>query len=577
MKDTLLLGRTFFRRFFETDLMPPGLAQVQLVIGAMTFLAAPSFLMPFNFATRYAQMGKNVEAIARAMVLHRLLFITFTMTALGLVALVVWEGVFPDRRDARILGSLPLRSRTLIAARLGALGALAGLFIVGTNAVPTLVYGPVLSGFGGALTPIHGMAAHFLATTAAGAFVFFGLIALQGLLLNVTGRRMAERLSVVLQVVFVVALLQMIFFFPRVLPLVGRDLSALTAHPIMGYVPSVWFLALYDVLCGRPSPASGGPAALAAALTITVTIAACVLFLTTHGRLMKRALETRDTARHTNRFITAASWWLNTRLIRNSTKRAVLHFTLKTMTRSRTHRMLVALHAGIALALVLSGFIPLVMRSGLAGLTAPTVPLLSAPFVLIFLCLAGMRAAFAIPVEPKANWMVRLLEPPDRSAALNGAAASMLLAVVMPVTVLAAIWSLFLFDPWQAFVHATFCVLLGWLLAELLVLTLFKIPFTCTYYPGLSKMRTFWPLYLTAFTNFCYTTPLVEQQAFSNGAVFAWTAGVGLLAIASTRFARSRLVRALPGLRFEEQDPEVMFQGFKLSEGLAATAGTRAN
>jgi hypothetical protein len=574
MKDTLLLGRTFFRRFFETDLMPPGLAQVQLVIGAMTFLAAPSFLMPFNFATRYAQMGKNVEAIARAMVLHRLLFITFTMTALGLVALVVWEGVFPDRRDARILGSLPLRSRTLIAARLGALGALAGLFIVGTNAVPTLVYGPVLSGFGGALTPIHGMAAHFLATTAAGAFVFFGLIALQGLLLNVTGRRMAERLSVVLQVVFVVALLQMIFFFPRVLPLVGRDLSALTAHPIMGYVPSVWFLALYDVLCGRPSPASGGPAALAAALTITVTIAACVLFLTTHGRLMKRALETRDTAGHTNRFITAASWWLNTRLIRNSTKRAVLHFTLKTMTRSRTHRMLVALHAGIALALVLSGFIPLVMRS---GLTAPTVPLLSAPFVLIFLCLAGMRSAFAIPVEPKANWMVRLLEPPDRSAALNGAAASMLLAVVMPVTVLAAISSLFLFDPWQAFVHATFCVLLGWLLAELLVLTLFKIPFTCTYYPGLSKMRTFWPLYLTAFTNFCYTTPLVEQQAFSNGAVFAWTAGVGLLAIAATRFARSRRIRALPGLRFEEQDPEVMFQGFKLSEGLAATAGTRPN
>jgi len=575
MKETLLLGRTFFRRFFETDLMPPGLAQVQLVIGAMTFLAAPSFLMPFNFATRYAQMGKNVEAIARAMVLHRLLFITFTMTALGLVALVVWEGVFPDRRDARILGSLPLRSRTLITARLGALGALAGLFIVGTNAVPTLVYGPVLSGFGGALTPIHGMAAHFLATTAAGAFVFFGLIALQGLLLNVTGRRMAERLSVVLQVVFVVALLQMVFFFPRVLPLVGRDLSALTAHPVMGYVPSVWFLALYDVLCGRPSPASGGPAALAAALTITVTVAACVLFLTTHGRLMKRALETRDTAGHTNRFIAAASWWMNTRLIRSSTKRAVLHFTLKTLTRSRTHRMLVALHAGIALALVLSGFIPLVLRSGLAGLTAPTVPLLSAPFVVIFFCLVGMRSAFAIPAEPKANWMVRLLEPPDRSAAVNGAAASMLLGVVMPVTVLSAISSLFLFDPWQAFVHATFCVLLGWLLAELLVLTLFKIPFTCTYYPGLSKMRTCWPLYLTAFTNFCYTTPLVEQKAFSTGAVFAWTAGVALLAIAGTRFARTRRIKALPGFRFEEQDPEVMFQGFKLSEGLAA--GPRPN
>ena len=570
MKDTLLLGRTFFRRFFETDLMPPGLAQVQLVIGAISILAAPSFLMPFNFATRYAQMGKNVEAIARAMVLHRLIFITFTMTALGLVALVVWEGVFPDRRDARILGSLPLRSRTLIAARLGALGALAGIFIAGTNAVPTLVYGPVLSGFGGALTPIHGMAAHFLATTAAGAFVFFGLIALQGLLLNLTGRRLAERLSVVLQITFVVALLQMIFFFPRVLPLVGPDLSNLTAHPIMRYVPSVWFLALYDVICGRPSPASAGPAALAALLTIAVTLAAVVLFVATYGRLTKRALETKDAAGSTNRLVAAAAFWVNTRLIRNSTKRAVLHFTLKTMTRSRTHRMLVALHAGIALALILSGFIPLVMRHGLAGLTAPTVPVLSAPFVLIFLCLVGMRSAFAIPVEPKANWVVRLLEPPDRSAAVNGAAASMLLGVVMPVAVLAAISSLFLFDPWKAFVHATFCVLLGWLLAELLVLTLLKVPFTCTYYPGLSKMRTFWPLYLTAFMNFCYTTPLVEQAAFGNRAVLLWAVVVGLLAIAALRIARSSRLRALPGFRFEEQDPEVMFQGFKLSEGLAA-------
>ena len=570
MKDTLLLGRTFFRRFFETDLMPPGLAQVQLVIGAISILAAPSFLMPFNFATRYAQMGQNVEGIARLMVLHRLIFITFTMIALGLVALVVWEGVFPDRRDARILGSLPLRGRTLIAARLGALGALAGIFIAGTNAVPTLVYGPVLSGFGGALTPIHGMAAHFLATTAAGAFVFFGLIALQGLLLNLTGRRLAERLSVVLQIVFVVALLQMIFFFPRVLPLVGRDVSNLTAHPIMRYVPSVWFLALYDVICGRPSPASAEPAALGALLTITVTLAAVVLFIATHGRLTKRALETKDTAGSTNRLVSAAAWWVNTRLIRNSTKRAVLHFTLKTMTRSRTHRMLIALHAGIALALVLSGFIPLVMRTGLAGLGLPTVPLLSAPFVLMFFCLVGMRSAFAIPVEPKANWVVRMLEPPHRSAAINGAGAVMLSTVVVPIGLVAWISSMVLLDAWHAFVHAAFCMLLGWFLAELLLLTLLKIPFTCTYYPGLSKMRTFWPLYLTAFTTFSYTTPLIEQEAFANPAVLVWMAGLVSAAIATIRLVRAKRLRELTGFRFEEQDPEVMFQGFKLSEGLAA-------
>jgi hypothetical protein len=496
------------------------------------------------------------------------------MTALGLVALVIWENVFPDRRDARILGSLPIRSRTLIAARLGALGALAGIFILGMNAVPTLVYGPILSGFGGALTPIHGVAAHFVATTAAGAFVFFGLIALQGLLLNVTGRRLAERLSIVLQIVFVVALLQMIFFFPRVLPLVGRDLSNLTAHPIMRYVPSVWFLALYDVICGRPSSGSAGPAALAALLTVVVIVSAAGLFAATHGRLMKRALETKDAAGSANRLVSAAAWWMNTRLIRSNTTRAVFHFTVKTMTRSRTHRMLVALYAGVALALVLSGFIPLVMTTGLAGLTRPTLPLLSAPFVLMFFSLAGMRSAFAIPVEPKANWIVRMLEPANRSAAINGAGASMLLAVVLPISVLAWISSLVLLDARHAFVHAAFCILLGWLLTELLVLTLLKIPFTCTYYPGLSKMRTFWPLYLTAFTTFSYTTPLIEQKAFTDMSVLLGMAGFVLAAIVAMRIVRARRLGELTGFRFEEQDPEAMFQGFKLSEGLAASPRT---
>jgi hypothetical protein len=570
MKNTLLLGRTFFQRFFETDLMPPGFAQVQLVTGALSILAAPSLLMPFRFATRYAELGTNVEAIARAMVLHRLIFVTLMMTALGLVALVVWENVFPDRRDARILGSLPLRSHTLITARLGALGALAGIFILAMNAVPTLVYGPVLSGFGGALTPIHGMAAHFFATTAAGAFVFFGLIALQGLLLNLTGRRLAERLSVVLQVVFVIALLQMIFFFPWVLPLVGRDLSTLTAHPIMRYVPSVWFLSLYDVICGRPSSGSAGLAAVGGLLTVIVIVSAVGLFAATHGRLMKRALETKDAAGSTNRFVSAVTWWMNTRLIRNSAKRAVFHFTVKTMLRSRTHRMLVALYAGVALALLLSGFIPLVMTRGLAGLAHPTLPLLSAPFVLMFFSLAGMRSAFAIPVEPKANWVLRMLEPGNRSAAINGAGASMLAVAVLPISSLAWISSLVLLDAWQAFVHAAFCILLGWFLIELLMLTLLKIPFTCTYYPGLSKMRTFWPLYLTAFTTFSYTTPLIEQKAFTDVSVLVWMAGLVFASVVAMRLVRAKRLGELTGFRFEEQDPEAMFQGFKLSEGLAA-------
>ena len=233
--------------------------------------------------------------------------------------------------------------------------------------------------------------------------------------------------------------------------------------------------------------------------------------------------------------------------------------------------MLVALHAGIALALILSGFIPLVMQPGLAGLNLPTIPLLSAPFVLMFLCLVGMRSAYAIPVEPKANWVVRLLEPRDRSAAVGGAGAAMVLRSSCPLPLLAGISSVILLRCLARVRARDVLHVLGWFLTELLVLTLLKIPFTCTYYPRtLEAANLLAALSDGVYDVLLHARPLVERAAFSNGAVLVWTVGLGCLAIAAIRVARSRRLRALTGFRFEEEDPEVMFQGFKLSEGLAA-------
>ena len=151
----------------------------------------------------------------------------------------------------------------------------------------------------------------------------------------------------------------------------------------------------------------------------------------------------------------------------------------------------------------------------------------------------------------------------------------MLAAVVVPIALLAAVSTTFLLDAWHAAVHTTFCVLLGWLLAETMSLTLNKIPFTCTYYPGLSKLRSLWPLYLTAFTTFSYTTPVVEHAAFRDPSVLITFSVVALTAIAVLRLTRSYRLRALPGFKFQEEDPEAMFQGFSLSEGLAANTSAR--
>ena len=309
---------------------------------------------------------------------------------------------------------------------------------------------------------------------------------------------------------------------------------------------------------------------VAVVATVLATAAASGLLIATHRRLMRLALEGRDSAGRTGRVIAPLLRRLSDLPWRRPVERAAFEFTLRTLLRSRTHGMLMALYVGVAVALVVSGLIPVMLRQGLAGFAEPDVGLLSGPLVLAFFTLAGLRVVVAIPVEPKANWIIRLLEPADRAAASTGVRNAFLVCGALPPTLLAAAGAALLWGPWAAFVHGTVCAVMTWLLAELLLLGLGKLPFTSTYYPGRGRLRTRWPLYLIAFTNYCFTTASVELLFLSSPAHLVPFAVLGAIAIGAAWAVRLHRARALPGLTFEEEDPDAMFKGFQLSEGLAA-------
>jgi hypothetical protein len=569
-KPTRLLARTFFARFFESDLMPPGLPQVQLVIWSLALLATPGLLMPVRFAGAYEMMRGHPELLAQTFLLHRLFFITLSMTALGLVALAVWDGVFPDRRDARILTGLPVPGWGLVLARLLALSALAAIFLAGVNIVPTLVYSPVMYFAGGASSLPLAFAGHLVATTLAGLFVFSTLIVLQGLALNLGGQRAADRIAVALQIVFVVALLQLIFFLPRVGSMLRVDAGSVWSDPWLKAMPSVWFLALYDLMDGLPSPGAGPLAAMALIATAAVTIGGAGLIAATHGRLTRMALEVRTPTRASG-LIARLGRRVTATVCPQPIARAVFELMLRTLTRSRSHRLLLAMYVGVALALVCSALVPLAIRSGFAGFAQPGVEILSAPLVLSFLTLVGMRVAIAIPVEPKASWAVRLVEPEQRGTAINGARAAMLLTVVAPTTIIGATSAGALWGVWPALVHGCACALLGWLLVEVLLVRLDKIPFTCTYMPGRSRIGTIWPLYLTSFITYCYTTAAWERDALGRSIALLVAGGIVATAIVALTIHRHRRLASLTGFKFAEEDPDTLFSGFQLSEGFAAT------
>jgi hypothetical protein len=549
-------------------LLPPGVPQAQVAIWSMAFLATPGLILPVQFATSSLHINNNPEELARGLNTFRLFFITLTMTAIGFVALFIWDGVFPDRRDARLLTPLPVPGGVLIGARLLALAVLCAFFIVGINIVPTAFYAPTISHFGGAANQVQGLLAFIICNALAGIFVFASLVLLQGLALNLGGRTAADRLSLVMQVVFVAALLQMVFYMPRVGSLLPVDLASGSLRAL----PSVWFLGLYDVIGGRSVTGSPMLATIAVAATLGTTAAAVALFVSTHARLTRRALEARDV---TSPKRTVASLPASAeRLLASPGARAVFGYTVRSLARSRSHRLLMAMYVGIAFALVASAIVPVAIHEGLAGFARPRLELLSAPLVLSFFALVGMRMALAIPIEPKASWVFRIREPADRIAAMSGVRAAMLFVAVMPPAVIAFVTAASLWGLRHAVVHSAICAAMGTLLTEILMVRLRKLPFACTYYPGNSRLGTLWPLYLTGFATYSYTVAAWQVEFMMRPRPVVIFLGVIGLAVMGLAWLRRRYLNEISSLIFAEIDSTALFAGFDLSEGLAARAGS---
>ena len=508
-----LLTRMFFGRMFESDLMPAGLPQVQLLVWVVAFLAAPSLLSPILLSKKYVWFMGDPARFAAVAAGDRTIVMVLSLLAIGMITLVIWEGIFPDKRDGRILGVLPISIPTLVIARLSALSIVFGIF-VGATALPSaLSFGTMGSAFrvpGG----LAGTAvSHFFATAGAEAVVFFGVVLLQCIVLNTVGAAVAQRLAVVLQVAMVVGLFQL----PLLLPVLASPRIAETA-PLAAIVVSAAALTLYGV---------------------------------SYRRLLKLALEGTGTR---NNRVPPFRWLvpLLQRLFPLSPPgRAVFAYTLRTVARSRQHRMLLAGWVGLALAMILSSSVPFIVRNGWDALARPAPVVLVAPLILAALTMTGLRMLFAIPTEIRANWTIRS-QPVPVTRAIDGAMAALLACGALPAVLLAFVSASLLWGAAVGAKHALFCAVLGVGLAEVLSMGLDKIPFTCTYMPGKGRLVKLWPLYLTLFSLYTISMASLEAALLRRGGFFTAVGILAALALIATVIRRRRTAE-LPALRFEEE------------------------
>ncbi len=504
-----LLLRTFTRRFLEHELLAPGGDITEGITNVVAILSFIGLFLSYMLIQKHSLALGTIPLAERAAAAwsDQQLLVSLTILIAGVFVVLCWDTLFPDATDCLVLASLPVRRRTIFAAKVTAVLRVFGFLVLAANAFPLIVF-PVLMSWGSDFW--RWFIAQAVATAAASLFVFAAAAAIQGVLINLLPYRWFRRLSAVLQVTVLFGLILMLIATPPVYH--PNALQRPDYQAAMRVYPGFWFLGLYQAMLGTPVPEAWWLARVAlAALAAAIGIAALAYGLG-YARFMRKIAEGSGlvTARRRRAWL----WPLAGRvLLRDLRQRAVFTFIWRTMTRSRTHRLILAGYGAVAFGYVLLPALWVLHWRGGGALLEPNTHVAGAPLVFSFFALLAMRIVFSIPVDLKANWVFRMTEHESPAAEFAAVRKMLVLAGVVaplaaPLALAAAIWS-----PDLAGRHIVLTVLMALIMLEVVSLGQEKIPFTCSYLPAKKMLRVTFIVYALGFAVAAYWITRLELWA----------------------------------------------------------------
>jgi hypothetical protein len=480
------LRRHFFHRFFDSDLVAtPGQFQV-VAIGAFAIFASLSIIMTQAYYHKYFALLEldTAEPYRLAGLADHLFLICGAMALAGLITAVEWPSLFPGLRDYLVLAGLPFRTRELFVAKFTALMTFMSIFITGLNVLPSVVLPSVMAGrysVGGAFNVVT----LFVSMSLGAWLFFFTLVALQGVLLNVTSPRVFPGVSLFVQGSLVTGL---VCALPLVLSIPSLFRYMDMRPEFARWLPPVWFLGLDQAMLGNREPFVADLARRAVASVAAAALAAVGTYLWSYQRQKVRLLETAVVARHELGWLRRWRERWSDRCLPDPPEQAVFGFTAATLARSRTHRMVLTGFVALAVALIVESFVSLVFNGEFRGFRVRTFALeeatVAAPLALSLFVLAGLRYLFRLPVELRANWVFRVNETGNRELLLRGVDRFVLLLGVIPVALLTLPLELRIFGLVTGTAVSVLAALASLTVDELLLFGFDSIPFTSSYLPG---------------------------------------------------------------------------------------------
>jgi hypothetical protein len=442
--------------------------------------------------------------------------ISTTMLATGLFAVISWDSTFPDRRDVLVLLPMPVAPRTLLFARASASSALLAGAIFSLNAASGVLWPVALSQHG----LLRAFAAYWITMIAATVFLYGSVLAVQGFTAFLFSRGRYLRISAFLQLAAFGVFLGVFFLLPAIPS--AEAMANPQNHWRLIWWPCYWYFALFCQLNGSlPDSVSWLASWAWTALGIALLGAIASLMLC-YARTMRKTVEEPDLVA-AGRGPTAALRF-GSRL-----QTAIVLFCVRSLLRSRQHRVIFSFYLGAGFAIALL-FVRPDLGTGLARQPL-SMGFLIATYVMMSFAVIGLRSTFTLPISLAANWVLRTTQLNLAEKYIAATRRCLLLFAVTPVWLGAAFCTVAYTPVLKTAAHLAVLAVFGSILTDLNLLGFYKVPFTCSYLPGKSNIQfSFWA-FLLLFIPLATLGAYYEQKLLENVWQTLWLiAGLGALA-----------------------------------------------
>ena len=552
------LLRVFIGRVFHGG-GASGAGEMNIALGViLILLAMPGTLVSLLLFEKYGSLirwmrGDGVFDPFTATIPDEYFFIVLSMVVTGAAAVWRWDALFLDRRDYSNIVPLPVSLRRIFLGNLVAILLLAAALTLDVNAASFLLFPVAVVGSQVSLGVFLQFAAgHAVTVIFASAFSFFAVFAVIGLLMALLPYALFRRVSVYVRFLIALFFLTLLSTSFAVTSFLGQ-VARMSKHAV-NLLPPVWFLGIGQTLWGNGRNPFFAAMTRTALLAMGIAVAVAILsYALAFRRSFIRIPETAELGPlPRSQFHLLPVSLFDSTILRDSPQRACFHFITRTLLRSEAHLQIASAFVAIGLVVSAQAFASVFRASTVASLRSPSEDLLSIPFILSFCIVVGIRLAFEIPSDLRANWVFALWIDPNTLQTRSIARKVLLTYSLTPLVPVCFVSSWILWGFSAALLHTAVLAICTVTMVELLLLRFRKIPFTCTYPPFQSHSALIFVAYLFSFLIFTSYLPELELWSLADPWRTALFIPLVAIILLSIRLYRKQMLEMDKLLIFEE-------------------------